>query len=108
MAKKSKTSRPAWYTNQPGSKSGKKRAAATTASKPMNTLRRIPSNFLTGSPSFASGVARLVDFGCAFDAYNQSATPQEADFRATLADWINAGFDIADAVEFFEQQRKIA
>jgi len=103
MSKKTRRSRRACYTDAAGLK-GKRPDTQTK----MNTLRRIPSDFLVATPSLASGVARLVDFGCAFDAYNHSATPQEADFRATLSDWINAGFDIAEAIEFFEQQRKIA
>lgn len=74
----------------------------------MNTLRRISSDFLIAEPSFGSGIARLVDFGCAFDAYNKSATPAEADFRATLSDWISVGFDILDAADLLEQTKKIA
>ncbi|HUK26440.1 MAG TPA: hypothetical protein VLV49_17810 [Terriglobales bacterium] len=74
----------------------------------MNTVKRIPSDFLSAKPSFASGVARLMDFSCAFDAYNKSASPQEADFRATLADWLSVGFDIVDAIDELEEEQKIA
>lgn len=74
----------------------------------MNSVRRIPSDFLVARPSFASGFARLVDFGCTFDAYNRSTTPEEADTRAMLADWIAVGFDIVDALDLIEEGRKIA
>jgi hypothetical protein len=106
MARKRNKSKKAWYTNQPTINAAKK--PPSSAPLQMNTLRRIPSDFLIASPSWASGVARLVDFGCAFDAYNKSATPQEADFRAILADWIAVGFDLLEATDQVEQEKKIA
>jgi hypothetical protein len=101
-----KKSTRAWYTDQPTNNPGKK--TCSSAPLQMNTIRRIPSDFLVAQPSIASGFARLVDFGCTFDAYNKSATPQEADFRATLADWIAVGFDILEAADQVEEQKKIA
>lgn len=74
----------------------------------VNTLRRIPSDFLLAQPSFASGFARLVDFSCAFDAYNHSSTEQEADTRAILADWLAVGFDLSEAMQRFEAERDAA
>ena len=60
--------------------------------------RRTSSDFLFARPSFISGVARLVDFGCTFDAYNHSKTDVEADVRAAVSDWLSVGDDIAAAV----------
>ena len=106
VAEKPKKSKRAWYTSQP-TKNAEKKPPSFVQSQ-MNTIRRIPSDFLAAKPSFASGFARLVDFGCAFDAYNKSATPQEADFRATLADWIAVGFDILEATDQVEEEKEIA
>ncbi len=107
MSKKPKKVKKACYTDGPSTPKPK-RNFPQTANLKMNTLKRIPSDFLVAEPSFASGVARLVDFGCAFDSYNKSATPQEADFRAALSDWISVGFDILDAVDEVEEGKKIA
>lgn len=90
-----------WYTRQPIRNELRR-------SLTMNTLRRIPSDFLVAKPSFSSGIARLIDFGCFFDSYNKSATPAEADFRATLADWLSVGFDVVDAADCLEGEEKIA
>ncbi len=64
----------------------------------MNQFRRSRTDFLFAQPSFISGVARLVDFGCVFDLYNYSRTPVEADVRASVSDWLNVGDDICEAV----------
>jgi hypothetical protein len=71
-------------------------------------IRRIPTDFLVAKPSFASGFARLVDFGCAFDAYNHSSSPEQADARGILSDWISVGFDLADAIDIIDDEKKIA
>lgn len=66
----------------------------------MNSIsRRTTTDFLFASPSLLSGMARLVDFGCSFDAYNQSRTPVEADIRATVSDWLSVGDDIQAAID---------
>jgi len=66
--------------------------------------RFLQSDFLSANPTFASGVARLVDFGCSFDNYNESATGSIADTRAMQSDWINVGYDILDSVAEFEYE----
>ena len=45
------------------------------------------SDFLFAVPKALYGIARVVDLGGFFDAYNSSATPQLADRRASAADW---------------------
>ena len=57
------------------------------------------SNFLSVRPSFARGVARLIDIGGTLGrtAYNRSETPAEADTRALLSDWQALAEDIAGA-----------
>ena len=93
-----------WYTEPPVGNPGARPSNVIQ----MNTLRRIPSDFLIAQPSFVSGVARLIDFSCSFDSYNKSASPAEADFRASLSDWISVGFDILDVTENVERGKKIA
>lgn len=102
--KADKKSKNTWYTEPPIGKTGLRPSNIIQ----MNTLRRIPSDFLIAQPSFASGMARLIDFSCSFDSYNKSATPAEADFRASLSDWISVGFDILDVAQDVEDGEKIA
>ena len=60
------------------------------------------SDFLFARPSFWSGIARLLDLWGAFDDYNRSRTPVEADRRALYSDWYIVGQDILAASEQFE------
>jgi hypothetical protein len=60
------------------------------------------SDFLFAQPSFLSGMARLFDFAAAFDEYNRSLTPADADRRATRSDFIITGQDIAYAASQHE------
>jgi hypothetical protein len=61
--------------------------------------RRTSSDFLFARPSFYSGLARLVDFGCTFDQYNSSRSPAEADVRALVSDWLSVGDDMQAAID---------
>jgi len=54
---------------------------------------------LFARPSFISGFARVLDIGGTFNAYNQSATPEEADRRAIQSDWLAVGQDMWRAIE---------
>lgn len=65
----------------------------------MNAHRRTTTDFLFARPSFASGLGRLVDFGCTFDQYNSSRSSIEADVRAAVSDWLSVGDDIVAAVD---------
>jgi hypothetical protein len=67
-------------------------------------MSRAVATFLFASPSFTSGVARLLDFNGAFDTYNRSRNEAEADFRATLCDWTIVGNDLSDAVMRLSQE----
>ena len=57
------------------------------------------SDFLFARPSWLSGIARMWDFGGAFDSYNISRTPEEADTKAILSDWYIIGQDTMSAIE---------
>ena len=63
------------------------------------------STFLFAQPSFTSGLARLVDFGAAFDSYNESETPELADYLAALNDWFAVGEEIGTAMSRFGHDR---
>lgn len=68
---------------------------------------KFKTEFLFANPSFASGAARLLDFGGTFDRYNNSATPKEADLNAMIADWAMVGDDICDAMEQFAASQAV-
>ena len=63
------------------------------------------STFLFARPSFFEGCARVLDFGNTLQEYNQSATPQEADFRAIVADWSAVGEEIQLALDTAPKQQ---
>ena len=44
--------------------------------------------YLFANPSFLSGIARTLDLGGHYDAYNFSVTPEEADIRELTDDWL--------------------
>lgn len=46
-----------------------------------------PYYYLFANPSFLSGIARTIDLGGHFDAYNFSRTPEEADIEEIADDW---------------------
>jgi hypothetical protein len=81
-------------------------AISRCAEETMN--RKVKSDFLFAQPSFASGVARVLDLWGQFDAYNASSTPDEADAKAIAADWFVVGQDIIDAVEQYDTESKVA
>ena len=68
---------------------------------------KIKSDFLVASPSFASGVGRLLDWYGLYDLYNISRSPQEADAKAMFADWRIVGQDLNDAMTEFEARRPV-
>lgn len=99
MAKKPKIPKPAWYTAGSGNKPPKGVRMSN---------RRTCSDFLFARPSFVSGVARLMDFGATFDAYNYSRNEEEADACALVSDWFSVGDDVAAAVDEAERELKTA
>lgn len=65
----------------------------------LNTL--METTFLFASPSFLSGVARVLNLGCQFDNYNESKTVEEADAVALYSDFRIVGQDLQEAMELF-------
>jgi hypothetical protein len=63
------------------------------------------STFLFANPSFAEGMARVIDLGATMQIYNDSKTEKEADCKALGKDWETVGGDIVDAVDTYEQKK---
>ena len=59
------------------------------------------TTFLFASPSFLSGVARVLDLWCQLDNYNESKTVEEADAIALYSDFRMVGQDLQEAMELF-------
>lgn len=68
--------------------------------RPFNTL----GLHLFARPSFASGMARLVDWFGVLNEYNSSPTGQLADYYALRSDWMAVGNDIYRAIETYQQE----
>jgi hypothetical protein len=62
-------------------------------------LRRSYSTYLFATPTWKEGVGRLLDFGDTLTQYNESATAEQADYRAFEMDWKAVGSDIQDAID---------
>jgi len=60
------------------------------------------SDFLAATPSFLSGMARVLDMFGVFDKYNRSTTPELVDSRAIYGDWQMVGKDLSAAIALFE------
>ena len=60
------------------------------------------TDYLYATPSFWSGVARLLDLFGQFDTYNDSAADEVADARALYSDWHIVGQHLADAMTRIE------
>jgi hypothetical protein len=62
--------------------------------------------FLCANPSWLSGAARIFDLGGTFDAYNTSASGEEADAKAAYSDWTAVGEDLQHAIDEYELQAR--
>jgi hypothetical protein len=56
------------------------------------------TDFLFAQPSLASGAGSALDLWGIFDAYNISASGQEADSKSLLNDWYLVGRDLESAM----------
>lgn len=64
------------------------------------------TDFLYARPSFAEGVARIMDFGNTLNEYNESVSGKTADFRALKSDWETIGEDMKRAVRIIHEQTR--
>jgi hypothetical protein len=64
--------------------------------------------FLFARPSFVAGVAQIVDLGNTLFVYNESNSPNQADYMATKNDWALVGDDLRSAIASArEMQREL-
>ena len=55
-------------------------------------------------PSFMGGVASVLDLGTTLKEYNESATPQEADFESIRSDWFSVGDDLSQVIISYKEE----
>lgn len=63
----------------------------------LNDLRRDNERFLFADPSFVRGMATVLDLGGTLVSFNQSLTPEQADYRAMVSDWAAIGLELESA-----------
>lgn len=56
------------------------------------------STFLFATPSFLTGMARVIDLFGQLDEYNSSPTVTLADYLAMKSDWASVGDDLREAM----------
>jgi len=64
------------------------------------------TSYLFATPSFFGGMASILDVGGTLVVYNESATPAEADTKATRNDWKAVGKDLMVSMQDYEQTSK--
>lgn len=66
------------------------------------------TNYLFASTGFVSGFARALDIGATFNAYNVSATPEEADSLAIYNDFKTIGDDLRQALKEYAKKSALS
>ena len=56
------------------------------------------TDFLFAKPTFISGMGAVIDLGGTMVRFNESSTPDEADYLALANDWATVGHDIRNAM----------
>jgi len=64
--------------------------------------------FLFARPSLLAGAAALMDFGNTLFVYNESTTPEQADYFAAKSDWVAVGNDLRRAIKELEADREMS
>lgn len=64
------------------------------------------TTFLFANPSFAEGVARVIDFGDTLTEYNRSESGILADLRALRMDSLAAELDLRTAFEVLSREQQ--
>lgn len=62
-------------------------------------MGRLPTNILTSDSNVLTGIASAMSLGGNFYQFNNSRTPEEADFRAIYHDWRVVGEEIRQAMQ---------
>lgn len=61
---------------------------------------------LFSRPSFHEGTARVIDLGGSLQKYASEETPQKADAKAILMDWLAVGDDLRYSIKQFDVRGK--
>ncbi len=64
--------------------------------------------YLFARPSFAEGMARVLDLGGNLQVYNEHETTEEADLEALRRDWKAVGKDIKIGIREYEREQRIS
>lgn len=59
------------------------------------------SDFLFATPTFISGMGAVIDLGGTMARFNESTSPEEADYLAIANDWAMVGRDMRYAMNQF-------
>lgn len=62
------------------------------------------SFYLFAKPSFAAGIARILDFNHFINEYNNSPDADTADFLAITSDWLAIGSDMQETLTRFAKE----
>ena len=57
------------------------------------------TDFLYATPTFVSGMGRVIDLGATMTVFNSSDSEAEADAKAIYNDWLAIGNDMREAME---------
>lgn len=59
------------------------------------------TDFLFAKSTFVSGIGSVIDLGGTMAMFNESSSPEEADYLALANDWAMVGNDIRTAMTQF-------
>lgn len=66
----------------------------------MNRYRNSPLRYyLFARPNFLGGAAYIMDLGNTLFMFNDSPTPEAADYMALKNDWVLVGQDVQEAID---------
>lgn len=70
-----------------------------------NSFKNSPTfRLFRNEPSFIEGLSRLLDLGSRPERYNESETPEGADYDALESDWQAVGNDMKASIKAYEQR----
>ena len=61
------------------------------------------THFLYARPSFLGGAGHIMDLGDTLLVFNESVSPEQADYFAIKSDWVAIGDDLRNAIMLEEK-----
>ena len=65
------------------------------------------TTFLYAKPTFADGIARILDFGSTLQEYNSCFFDEHADYIAMKLDWVMVGMDFRHAIRLISDKERL-